>query len=149
MPLWHIYHSPGIFDTPEIRKSLAADITKLYTTIVGLPAFYVVVRFICLPHDTAFIGGEITNEKPFVSLVVEHVAVHKDDGGENAAQIFSDRINEALAPYMAEKGYDWEITISDTARDYWRINGMVPPAWKSEAEKRWVELNRPVEWQGK
>ncbi|VUC32787.1 unnamed protein product [Clonostachys rosea] len=149
MPLWNIYHSPGIFESPEIRKSLAADITKLYTDIVGLPAFYVVVHFISLPHDTVFIGGEIRDEKPFVSLVVEHIAVHRKDGGENAAQIFSDRINEALAPHIAQKGYDWEITISDTTRDYWRINGLVPPPWKSEEEKRWVELNRPVEWEGK
>ncbi|CAH0017847.1 unnamed protein product [Clonostachys rhizophaga] len=103
-PLWHIYHSPGIFESPEFRKNLAADITKLYTTIVGLPSFYVVVRFICLPHATAFIGGEIREKKTFVSLVIEHVAVHKTDGGENAAQIFSDRINEALAPHIAEKG---------------------------------------------
>jgi hypothetical protein len=149
MPLWNIYHYLGIFESPEIWKNLAADITKLYTTIVGLPAFYVVVRFICLPHDTAFIGGEIRDEKPFVSIVVEHVAVHKNDGGEKAAQIFSDRINEALAPHIAEKGYDWESTISGTARDHWRINEMVSPTWNSEAEKRWAELNRPVGWEGK
>lgn len=145
MPLWNIFHTEGVFDSQEIRNNLAADITKLYTSS-GLPAFYVVVHFIPLPAGNVFVAGEARVGKPFVRLVVEHLAVHRSEGPEGFAERFSARINEALKPYIADKGYDWEITVNDTPRDFWRFNGIAPPPWKSEAEKMWAQTGRPSEW---
>ncbi|VUC23544.1 unnamed protein product [Clonostachys rosea] len=145
MPLWNIYHTAGIFESQETRNNLASDITRLYTSS-GLPAFYVVVQFIPLPPGNVFVGAESRHHKPFVRLVVEHMAVHRHEGDDNMPKLFSDRINKTLTPYIAEKGYDWEITVSDTSRDFWRMNGIAPPPWKSEVEKLWVREGRPVEW---
>lgn len=41
-------------------------------------------------------------------------------------------------------GYDWEYSINETDRDLWKIQGLVPPMPKSEAEGEWVRGNRPV-----
>uniref|UniRef100_A0A8H7N4Z4 Tautomerase cis-CaaD-like domain-containing protein n=1 Tax=Bionectria ochroleuca TaxID=29856 RepID=A0A8H7N4Z4_BIOOC len=145
MPLWNIFHTEGIFESQEVRSKLAADITSLYTS-GGLPSFYVVVHFIPLPPTNVFVAAEARINKPFVRFVVEHMAVHREEGPEGFAERFSDRIKEALRPYIAEKGYDWEITIADTPRDFWRFNGIVPPPWRSEAERLWAQTGRPIEW---
>jgi len=57
MPLWLVFHPEGTFVTPESKQALAADITTLYTG-AGLPAFYVIVNFITLPHTSVFLGGK-------------------------------------------------------------------------------------------
>lgn len=145
MPLWNIYHTTGILETQEIRKSLAEDITKLYTKF-GLPAFYVVVQFIPLPAGNVFVAAEARTEKPFVRLTVEHMAVHRHEGAEGFPARFSDTIDAALKPYIADKGYDWEITVTDTTRDFWRLNGIAPPPFRSEIETLWAQQGRPSQW---
>ncbi|KAF4470108.1 hypothetical protein FALBO_2990 [Fusarium albosuccineum] len=145
MPLWNIYHIEGIFESEDIRNQLARDITKLYTA-GGLPGFYVVVQFIPLPASNVYVAAEVRTHKPFVRLVVQHMAVHRHEGIDNFATRFSDLINAALKPYIADKGYDWEITVSDTPRDFWRFNGIAPPPWRSEDEKVWAKNGYPTEW---
>ena len=34
---------------------------------------------------------------------------------------------EKLAPFIKERGYDWEIHIDETPMDLWRTQGLVPP----------------------
>jgi hypothetical protein len=146
MPLWNIFHTSDVFQSQEVRTQLAQDITKLYTERGGLPAFYVVVQFVPLPTENVFVGGEARTSKPFVRLVVEHMAVHSHEGPEGHPARFSGMINTTLKPYIADKGCDWEITVTDTTREFWRINGIAPPPWRSEAEKVWVRDGRPTEW---
>lgn len=150
MPLWNIYHTPDTFDSESIRADLASNITELYTSS-GLPAFYVVVQFIPLPAGNVFVAAKSgnTREKPFVRFVVDHMAVHRHEIPVGFTARFSDRINEAIKPHVADKGYDWEITVTDTPRDFWRFNGIAPPPFKSDAEKVWADSGRPSVWEPK
>lgn len=150
MPLWNIYHTPDVFDSDTIRADLARDITHLYTSS-GLPEFYVVVQFIPLQPGNVFVAAKPGNarDRPFVRLCVEHMAVHKHEAPEGMSMRFSKRIDQALRPYIGDKGYDWEITVTDTSRDFWRINGISPPPFQSEAEKVWFDNGRPSEWEDK
>ncbi|KAK4172677.1 putative oxalocrotonate tautomerase [Triangularia setosa] len=147
MPLWLVFHPPGTFTTPDSKKALTDDITKIYTA-GGLPAFYVVVNFIALPEGNIFIGGENISQrsKPFIRFVAEHIAVHVTKDAERQARTIK-RIDEALKPHVADKGYDWEWHVDETPRGLWKINGLVPPPFGSKAEKEWAELNKPVPWE--
>jgi hypothetical protein len=42
------------------------------------------------------------------------------------------KVDEALRPFIAEQGWDWEYSVIETRRDLWKINGMVPPETASE-----------------
>jgi hypothetical protein len=42
------------------------------------------------------------------------------------------KVDEALRPFIAEQGWDWEYSVIETRRDLWKINGMVPPGTASE-----------------
>ncbi|KAK4243771.1 putative oxalocrotonate tautomerase [Corynascus novoguineensis] len=147
MPLWQIFHPPSTFTTPSSKQALAADITSIYTS-VGLPAFYVVIYFIPIPDENAFVGGQNRppGSKPFVRFVADHIAVHIESDAARVQGMMK-RVDAALRPHVRDKGYDWEVHVDETPRGLWTINGLVPPPFKSEAEKKWSELNRPVEWQ--
>lgn len=148
MPLWNIFHTSSIFTSEATRTELASAITKLYTD-GGLPDFYVVVQFIPLPPTNVFVGAKTRDSRPFVRLVVEHIAVHRHEGSDGFPARFSDKIDEALKPFIKDNGYDWEISVSDTPRDFWRFNGIAPPPHRSEAEKMWVREGKPTEWASK
>ncbi|KAF6805151.1 hypothetical protein CSOJ01_09718 [Colletotrichum sojae] len=141
MPLWTIYHTPDSFVDNASKQALAKDITKIYLDI-GLPAFYVIVNFLPTPAGTAWKGGEIP-DRPFVRLVIDHVAVHIERSIEDYRAVTA-AFEEALKPHVADKGYDWEYHTHETERELWRVNGYVPPQWQSEAEKLWARENRPV-----
>ncbi|KAK0726146.1 putative oxalocrotonate tautomerase [Lasiosphaeris hirsuta] len=146
MPLWLVFHPEGTFKTTETKQALAADITTLYTG-GGLPAFYVVVNFITLPHTSIFVGGENTSpDKPFIRFMVDHLAVHFD--APQKLRVIN-KLDALIKPHVADKGYDWEFHIDETPRDLWKINGIVPPPFQSEAEKLWAKENKAVEWEGK
>ncbi|KAJ5776585.1 uncharacterized protein N7511_001596 [Penicillium nucicola] len=145
MPLWQIYHPPGTYTDQASKTSFAADITKMYTEM-GLPAFYVVTNFIPLPKDDIFVGGKPI-DKPFIRVVITHIAINMPN--EDAVYKRSTaRIDQILKPNIADLGYDWEYHVDETERRLWKINGMVPPPWKSEEEKRWARENRAVAYDG-
>ena len=50
-------------------------------------------------------------------------------------------LDEVVAPFVKDKGYDWEITIDETPFDLWSLHGELPPPFESVAEKRWVKEN--------
>jgi hypothetical protein len=52
-------------------------------------------------------------------------------------------VDEAIAPFVRDRGYDWEFHIDETPADLWSIQGELPPPFGSEAEKRWAEENKP------
>ncbi|KAH7089276.1 putative oxalocrotonate tautomerase [Paraphoma chrysanthemicola] len=142
MPLWLIFHTEDTFQDVPSKRAVTQDITKIYTSI-GLPPFYVVVNFIKMATGDQWIGGEIKSDKPFVRVAIEHIAVNLPN--EDAVYDRTARaIDKALKPHVADKGYDWEFHIDETDRRLWKVNGLIPPAWKSEQEKIWFKENRPV-----
>lgn len=146
MPLWLIFHPTDTFEDVASRQALAKDITKIYTDI-GLPAFYAVINFITLPSQSMWVGGEQKTDKPFIRLVAEHIAVNLPND-DDAYKRTTRRLEEALKPHIADRGYDWEFHVDETERRLWQVNGMIPPQYKSEAEKLWAKENRAVPYDG-
>jgi len=148
MPLWCIYHPPGTFEDPTSKQTLARDITTIYT-MVGLPAFYVVVNFIPLPPTSMYIGGapNDSKSKPFIRFSIDHIAVRLPNEDAEYRRVVT-KINEILKPHVADKGYGWEFHVGETERRLWSIDGFEPPAFGSEGEKLWVERNEAVPWEG-
>ncbi|KAH7696573.1 hypothetical protein AAVH_36354 [Aphelenchoides avenae] len=141
MPLHRIYHANGAF-TDDQKQDLATAITDVYVSR-GLPAFYVVVLFVPLEKDSFFIGGKGTDK--FVRITVQHLARHFDS--KEQGRKFLDIYEAAIAKYIKEQGYDWEVSIELVDRDLWRENGLIPPPPNSEAEKEWKRLNKPVPYE--
>ncbi|KAJ5647840.1 hypothetical protein N7490_004212 [Penicillium lividum] len=146
MPLWQIYHPPGTFETNVSKQTLAGDITEMYKGF-GLPAFYVVTQFIQLKNSDVWVGGMSRTEKPFVRVVIAQIAVRLPDD-DAAYRQNTMHVDNVLRPHIQDKGYDWEYHVDETERRLWKINGMIPPALKSEEERMWVKENRPVPYDG-
>ncbi|KAI6174505.1 Tautomerase-3 domain-containing protein [Aphelenchoides bicaudatus] len=144
MPLHRIYHTQGTFNADE-KKELAKRITNVYTA-GGLPAFYVVVLFVPIEVEDFFVSGE-QNIHNFVRISVQHVARHM--GQDVQRKRFFERYENALAPFIKEKGFDWEIQIEEHDMNLWRENGLQPPIPQSKAEKEWIRLNKPVPFDDK
>lgn len=151
MPLWQIYHPPGTFTTPESKQALVDSIVPLYTGTdgAGLPAFYVITHFHELPASTTFMGTtpDTSLTKPFIRVVITHIAVRMPDD-QQYHRSFTSKVDNALKPHIEDKGYDWEYHIAETGRDLWKINGLIPPPWKSEEERVWARENRAMEYSG-
>lgn len=135
MPLWKIYHPVGAF-TPQDKQQLSQRITALYAR---LPKFYVGVVFQEVDADSFFIGGEPAGN--FVRIWVDHIARTMPTPEIRAR--FIQMADEALAPYVRDRGYDWEFHIDETSYELWSIQGIRPPMANSEDEKRWIAENRP------
>lgn len=104
MPLHRIWYAPGTF-SDEDKEKLAEGITKLYTSF-GLPPFYVVVLFLPLEEKDFFVGGK-KNTNKFVRIIVQHIARHFDTYKQ--ADGFLDRYEAVLAPFIKERGLEWEV----------------------------------------
>ncbi|KIW53262.1 hypothetical protein PV05_08851 [Exophiala xenobiotica] len=145
MPLWRIFSHPQTFSKDQ-RVGIAQKVTELYVSR-GLPAFYVNVIFIDIDENGIFIGGE--PKKNFVRVVIEQIARTMSspdtDEGKKSRRMWMDMINDTLKPYIIDRvELDWELHISETPRDLWRTKGIDPPPAHSDAEKMWVEKNKPV-----
>lgn len=88
-------------------------------------------------------GKKLSKDRPFVRVAIEHIAVTLANE-DKAYQRTANAVDGALKPHVADKGYDYEFHIDETERRLWKINGMFPPAYKSEKEKIWVKENRAV-----
>ena len=93
-----------------------------------------------IAEEDFLIGAEPRNN--FLRLVGEHIARHlpTTELRRRVMQLFEVQI----APYVRDRGYDWEIHIDETPFDFWQVQGLVPPTPKSEGETLWVRENRPV-----
>lgn len=121
----------------------------MYTEDLGLPAFYVVTQFHKMDNADVFIGGKTktASEKPFVRVVINHVAVHVPD--ENAAYLrTTSRLDAIVKPHLLDKGYEFEYHVDETERRLWKINSLIPPPFKSAEEKAWVEENKALPYDG-
>ena len=136
MPLWTIYHTPGIF-TDADKRGLASLITDHYEKI-GLPRFYVVALFNETTPSNLYVGGEPTPAG--VRVVIEHIARSSAD---SAGRMRTSRwIKSILEPFLdRHEGLHWEFHVDETSEELWMINGLVPPPAGSETEREWVRFN--------
>jgi phenylpyruvate tautomerase PptA (4-oxalocrotonate tautomerase family) len=134
MPLWKIYHPVGAF-TEQDKDALAEKITELYGF---LPKFYVNVIFQDIPMTSFYIGGRRVDN--FIRLSIEHIARSLP---EDRKVWWLERTNEVIAPFVRDRGYDWEFHIDETPFDLWSVQGYQPPPANSEDEKRWARDNKP------
>jgi len=134
MPLWKIYHPENAFSADQ-KQALSQAITGLYRR---LPKFYVGVVFQAVPADSFFVGGEPADN--FVRIWVDHIA--RTLPSAEAKTWWIDACDKALAPYIRDRGFDWEFHIDETPFDLWSIQGLRPPPANSEAETRWISENK-------
>lgn len=137
MPLWSVYHPPQVYSAQD-KRDLAEAATGYYAR-VGLPRFYVVVHFHELAPESFLVGGEPSAST--VRIVVEHIARHSD--GPDTRRRIGETISSVIAPFTTDRGLHTEFHVDETPRDLWMIDGRWPPPSGSDAEKRWVEQNRP------
>ena len=136
MPLWKIYHPVGAF-TPQDKQQLSERITALYR---GLPKFYVGVVFQEVAEDCFYVGGQPAGN--FVRIWIDHIARTLPTAEARARWI--GMCDAALAPFVGDRGFDWEFHIDETSFELWSIQGIRPPTAGSEDEKRWIAENRPT-----
>lgn len=142
MPYWHIFAPEDAF-TDQDKQELSESITSLYVDFVNLPKFYVVVLFQPLPQNTLYVGAKPANN--FVRIVVDHIA-RRVEGAELRA-LCMEVIEAKLAPWIRDRGYDWEVHVDETPADLWRTQGLVPPPAGSDAERMWAEKNEAIPYE--
>jgi len=146
MPLWQIYHPAGTFSDRATKQALVRDITVIYTDL-GFPPFYVNVQFVPLGAEDFWISSETRDSakghKPFIRVVITHIHVNLPDD-DTAYTNVTNKIDNALRPHIADKGYDWEYHVAETERRLWKVNGLYAPPFKSEDEKVWRAANYPI-----
>jgi 4-oxalocrotonate tautomerase family enzyme len=138
MPMWIVHAPEGAYST-EDKKNLTEVLTQMYVDSVGLPRFYVVVRFDEYPPDSMWVGGKPVND--FVRFVVDHIARQLDD--PEFRELAMNMGAEGLAPFTTDRGLHTEFHIDETPIDLWRVDGLKPPPPFSEAEKKWARDNAP------
>lgn len=112
MPLHTIYHHPSVFTTQD-KKEMSSRITKAYTDApISLPAFYVVVIFRPISEENFYVGHN--SVKNFVRIVSSHLA--RDPGTPDQEAAIQERLQDAWAPYIKERGLDWENHIEHAPR---------------------------------
>jgi phenylpyruvate tautomerase PptA (4-oxalocrotonate tautomerase family) len=136
MPLWNIHHPVGAY-TPEDKKEFAGAITRVYDAI-PIPKFYVVVIFDEVAADSFYVGGE--SHANFVRLRIDQMA--RTLPGPVIREWWVRQLDRVIAPWVRDRGYDWEFTINEALSDLWSLQGEIAPPFESIAEKRWVQENK-------
>jgi phenylpyruvate tautomerase PptA (4-oxalocrotonate tautomerase family) len=134
MPFWQIFHPVDAY-SPEDKKKFAERIANLYTQV---PRFYVVTLFEPIPADSYFVGG--LSHPKFVRVKIDQMA--RTMPGPVLREWWMRRVEEVVAPYVRDRGFDWEIQIAEPPADLWTLQGVIPPPFESIAEKRWVKENK-------
>jgi phenylpyruvate tautomerase PptA (4-oxalocrotonate tautomerase family) len=137
VPLWKVYPPVGAY-TKEDKHAFSKRITDIYSQ-VPLPKFYVDVVFQEIPEDSFYVGGEPARN--FVRIHMDHIA--RQLTSEAAKTKFLARVESAIAPFIKDRGFDWELHIDETPFDLWTVRGIRPPRAGTEDEKRWISENRP------
>lgn len=142
MVYWEVFAPEGAF-TPRDREQLSEAITSIYANYVNLPKFYVVVLSKDMPANTMYVGGKAANN--FVRIVVDHIARQMETAEMRA--VCMTVIEQKLAPFVKDRGYDWEVHLDETPTDLWRMQGLVPPPPESDMKKLWAGENRPIPYE--
>ena len=136
MPLWKIHHPVGAY-TSEDKKQFSAAITSIYEA-VPIPRFYVVVLFEEVAAESFFVGGD--SHDKFVRINIDQMA--RTLPGPVVRQWWVHHVDEVIRPWVGDRGFDWEFTITEPPCDLWSLQGFVPPPFESHAEKRWIAENK-------
>lgn len=134
MPMWKIYHPKGAFSEKD-KHEIANKITEVYASF--LPRFYVNVFFRPVEIEDCYIGGEASGD--FVRVTINHIARSMT---EPEQQLFLNACTRILDPYVAQRGYRWELHVGETPKSLWTVNGYIPPDLDSEAGQRWRQENK-------
>lgn len=136
MPLWKVYHPVGAF-TAEDKQQLAQRVTEVYASI-PIPKFYVVLIFEEIAQHSCFVGGEPHHN--FIRFKIDQIA--RTVPGPILREWWIRTLDTVLAPFVKERGFDWEVSIDETPCDLWSLQGELAPPFESVAEKRWVKENK-------
>lgn len=136
MPLWKVYHPVGAF-TAEDKRELAKRVTEMYAS-VPIPKFYVVFIYEEVAKGSCFVGGEPHDR--FVRFRIDQIA--RTLPGPVLREWWIRTLDKVIAPFVRDRGYDWEISIDETPFDLWSLQGELPAPFESVAEKRWVKENK-------
>lgn len=146
MPLWQLFVPEDAF-TAEDKLDLGNRITNIYSDNFDLPRFYTTVVFHDLKPESFLVGGEQRGQ--FVQVVIVHAARTAGQIAERLGvteadvnNVFLKFAHEALKPYVADRGYEWESHVENVPHETWNIDGMEPPPPWSEVEKRWAKDNK-------
>lgn len=142
MPLWKIYHPADAYSEQD-KKEFAETITSMYAQI-PIPKFYVVAVFEGIPAGNMYVGGE--RHDNFVRLKVDQIA--RTLPGPVLREWWVNTLAALVAPWVADRGFDWELSIDETPFDLWSLQGEIPPPFESIAEKRWVAENKATPYGG-
>ena|SRR3989338_2596734 len=135
MPLWKIYHPVGAYSA-EDKQAISKSITDVYARV--MPRFFVGVIFQEVGAGEFYIGGEPRSN--FVRVWVDHIA--RTFTSDEVRVRFFEKMNQIFEPWIAARGYDWELHVDETPFDLWTIQGHFPPREGTEDEKRWIADNR-------
>src|ERR1700678_829844 len=136
MPLWKIHHPVGAYTAAD-KKEFAEAITRVYEA-VAIPKFYVVVLFEEVAADSFYVGGD--SHDRFVRINIDHMA--RPMPGPVITEWWTRSSDNVIEPWVKDRGYDWEFTITDPPSDLWSLQGEIPPPFESVAEKRWIQENK-------
>ncbi len=136
MPLWKMHHRANAYSA-EDKKDFAEAITRVYEA-VPIPRFYVVVIFEEVAAGNMFVSGDAHDG--FVRIQIDQMA--RTLPGPVIREWWTRNVDAVIAPWVGERGYDWEFTITEPPADLWSLQGEIPPPFESIAEKRWVAENK-------
>lgn len=138
MPLIRLYLAPNILSSDE-KKEVSIQLTDIYTSR-GLPPFYVNIIFIETPPNCLFVGGEPQDK--FVRICIEHIALHFPS--DDRKRSYMKKLDSIIQPLFQSKGYQWEYHISETPRDLWKVQSIIPPPYQSLEERSWMTERRAI-----
>ncbi|KAJ5084042.1 hypothetical protein NUU61_008621 [Penicillium alfredii] len=84
---------------------------------------------------------------PFVRIVITHIALRIPDAAASYRRT-TFQIDKILKLHVADKGCDGVYHVAETERRLWKISGMIPPPYQSEAERLWAEENQATPYDG-
>jgi phenylpyruvate tautomerase PptA (4-oxalocrotonate tautomerase family) len=142
MTCWEIFAPEHAYSETD-KEQLSEVITSIYVDYAGLPKFYVVVIFHENSTNSVFAGGPAANN--LVRIRIDHIARQMHTPEIRAACMAV--IEEKLAPFVKERGFDWALHINETPTDLWHVQGLVPPPPNSEMERQWANENRPIPYE--
>ena len=126
MPLWKVYHPVGAF-TAEDKQKLAKQVTEVYASI-PIPKFYVVFIFEEVAKDSLLCQVASRNNK-FVRFKIDQIA--RTLPGPVIREWWIRTLDQVIAPFVKDRGYDWEISIDETPFDLWSLQGELAPPFES------------------
>lgn len=141
MPLLRFYLAPNLLSSSE-KKNLAKQLTEIYTA-ADIPAFFVDVVYIEVPKDSIYVGGEEAGD--FVRICIEHIA--RRMATEERKQAYMGKLDAIIIPVFKPKNLRWEYHITETPRELWKVQSLVPPPTGSDVEQMWARENRAIPYE--